>query len=255
MPATVHWVERAGPSVSSPSIVSARVRAAMSRLSLEDWSRLCDAYGPATEIPALLRSLTADDVALRDGAYEELGARLVHQGVSRFEASAHAVPFLIEWLADLGAPTGPVSSDCRARSLSGAWRLSRLQGGSCTSQRGAHHLQHPRAPLPPDHGRPAQTGPSHRLDQHHRRTNHYRRIDGLLTLRARLDDAFSADSKVGEVPVGRLPRGPDRRLLKLLGRVHQVLFGLQAGVQPGPPQLRESSAVQIGRVVRRPVRR
>ncbi|MEV0821619.1 hypothetical protein [Nonomuraea rubra] len=69
-------------------------------LNQEDWSNLRDAYGPATEIPALLSSITADDIALRDHAYEELGSRLVHQGVSRFEASAHAAPFLIEWLAD-----------------------------------------------------------------------------------------------------------------------------------------------------------
>ncbi|GAA2479990.1 HEAT repeat domain-containing protein [Winogradskya humida] len=64
-------------------------------------SLMC-AYGPATEVPELLTALGSADVARRGFARSELGHMLAHQG-SKYDASAAAVPFLIEILSGTGA--------------------------------------------------------------------------------------------------------------------------------------------------------
>ncbi|MFI7605884.1 hypothetical protein ACIBTV_12245 [Micromonospora sp. NPDC049366] len=68
-----------------------------------DWARLGHAYGAADDLPGHLRALRSPDPDTRDEALVELYTRIVHQG-GRFEASAHAVPFLLELLADPGTP-------------------------------------------------------------------------------------------------------------------------------------------------------
>ncbi|SCF46181.1 hypothetical protein GA0070216_11982 [Micromonospora matsumotoense] len=64
-----------------------------------DWSRLSHAYGPADDVPAQLRALASADPAVRDRARHDLYGNIFHQG-TRYEATAYAVPFLLELLAD-----------------------------------------------------------------------------------------------------------------------------------------------------------
>lgn len=73
------------------------------RLDLIDWSNLEHAYGSAADVPRLIRALVSPEPAERTSAYEDLFASLCHQGTV-YEASAHALPFLIELLADDGTP-------------------------------------------------------------------------------------------------------------------------------------------------------
>ncbi|MEV0901744.1 hypothetical protein [Actinoplanes sp. NPDC049802] len=68
-----------------------------------DWPSLLDAHGAASDVPAALHAIWSDDADLRRRAYQFLVRRLVHQG-SRFPASAAAVPFLIDVVADVAAP-------------------------------------------------------------------------------------------------------------------------------------------------------
>ncbi|MEU8228448.1 hypothetical protein AB0C12_02475 [Actinoplanes sp. NPDC048967] len=61
------------------------------------WQTLTHAYGPAGDVPGLLRSLATGDSAAAD----ELSDLLVHQG-SRYPATVAAVPFLIDTFAGAG---------------------------------------------------------------------------------------------------------------------------------------------------------
>ncbi|MBG6092632.1 HEAT repeat domain-containing protein [Actinomadura viridis] len=58
-----------------------------------DWARLEHAYGPAEDVPDLLRALASESASEREKALNELYGNIFHQG-SRYEATAHAVPFL-----------------------------------------------------------------------------------------------------------------------------------------------------------------
>jgi hypothetical protein len=60
-----------------------------------DWSRLEHAYGSAADVPDQIRALTSADPNQRDRALGELYSNIFHQG-TRYEASAYAVPFLLE---------------------------------------------------------------------------------------------------------------------------------------------------------------
>jgi hypothetical protein len=68
-----------------------------------DWSALAHAYGPATDVPALLRAVAAGDEASRRAALGALFGNVWHQGTV-YEATAAAVPFLVELAARTGAP-------------------------------------------------------------------------------------------------------------------------------------------------------
>ncbi|MCX5275460.1 hypothetical protein [Streptomyces virginiae] len=57
------------------------------------WSELHHAYGPAEDVPDLLRALTASTEEAAAEAEQELWGSLVHQG-SVYEATVAAVPFL-----------------------------------------------------------------------------------------------------------------------------------------------------------------
>lgn len=61
------------------------------------WNQLSHAYGSATDVPDLLRALASDQKDVRDEAIYELYSNLWHQGTV-YEATAYAVPFLIELL-------------------------------------------------------------------------------------------------------------------------------------------------------------
>jgi hypothetical protein len=60
-----------------------------------DWSKLTHAYGSAAEVPDLLRDLPSPDMEASANALWELYGNIWHQGTV-YEATAHAVPFLIE---------------------------------------------------------------------------------------------------------------------------------------------------------------
>jgi hypothetical protein len=60
-----------------------------------DWSGLRHAYGAAEDVPALIRALISPSADERRAALTELYGNLWHQGTI-YEATSHAVPFLIE---------------------------------------------------------------------------------------------------------------------------------------------------------------
>jgi hypothetical protein len=64
-----------------------------------DWARLTHAYGVATDVPDQIRALHSADPAARQQALYDLYGNIFHQG-TRYEATAYAVPFLLEALAD-----------------------------------------------------------------------------------------------------------------------------------------------------------
>jgi hypothetical protein len=67
------------------------------------WHELHHAYGAANDIPGLLRDLAAGNDATRERAIDELFGSLDHQGTV-YEASAAAVPFLVEIAVDHRTP-------------------------------------------------------------------------------------------------------------------------------------------------------
>jgi hypothetical protein len=62
-----------------------------------DWAELHHAYGPATDVPDLIRSLLSDDPEIVEEALDSLYGTIWHQGTV-YQATAYAVPFLIELL-------------------------------------------------------------------------------------------------------------------------------------------------------------
>lgn len=68
-----------------------------------DWSKLKHAYGEASDVPDLIRSLLSKDKKVRDSAMYELCGNILHQGTV-YEASSYAVPFLQELLKSPDTP-------------------------------------------------------------------------------------------------------------------------------------------------------
>ncbi len=68
-----------------------------------DWSRLRHAYGEAVDVPGQLRALLAAEEEARQEALGDLYSNIWHQGTV-YEASAYAVPFLIELLEEPSVP-------------------------------------------------------------------------------------------------------------------------------------------------------
>lgn len=62
-----------------------------------DWGQIKHAYGPATDVPDLLRALASDDKEVRKTATTHLCGNIWHQGTV-YQATAYAVPFLLELL-------------------------------------------------------------------------------------------------------------------------------------------------------------
>ncbi|BDG04388.1 hypothetical protein [Anaeromyxobacter oryzae] len=75
----------------------------LDRLGDVDWPRLRHAFGPARDVPGLLRAIAAGDATARRAALEALHETIWHQGTV-YEATAAAVPFLLELAARPGAP-------------------------------------------------------------------------------------------------------------------------------------------------------
>jgi hypothetical protein len=67
------------------------------------WAQLQDAYGSAADVPNQIRALVADDAAARNAALESLFSNIWHQGTV-YEATIHALPFLIEILRTGSCP-------------------------------------------------------------------------------------------------------------------------------------------------------
>lgn len=72
-----------------------------------DWASMNHAYGSAEDVPGLLRDLASENDDDRDYAMYELYGNIFHQG-TRYEATAPAVPFLLELL---GQPDYPGHTD------------------------------------------------------------------------------------------------------------------------------------------------
>ena len=68
-----------------------------------DWAGLRHAYGPAGDVPGLLRALVSESPAERRRAVHGLYSNVFHQG-SRYEATAYAVPFLARLALDPRTP-------------------------------------------------------------------------------------------------------------------------------------------------------
>lgn len=64
-----------------------------------DWSGVHHAYGPASDVPDLLRALASDNFTVRDHAHYTLIGNIVHQG-SIYPASIEAIPFLMRLIDD-----------------------------------------------------------------------------------------------------------------------------------------------------------
>jgi hypothetical protein len=67
------------------------------------WAALHHAYGMAVDVPRDLNTLRSSDPAIRHQAHANLRGSLYHQG-SRWQASAHAVPFLVALVDDQATP-------------------------------------------------------------------------------------------------------------------------------------------------------
>jgi hypothetical protein len=69
-----------------------------------DWPNLQHAYGPAVDVPNCLRRLLSADEDTRSEALDELHGNIWHQGTV-YEATAHAVPFLVELMDSPSTPS------------------------------------------------------------------------------------------------------------------------------------------------------
>jgi HEAT repeat protein len=75
----------------------------LEKLDEVDWSSLGHAYGAASDVPGLIRALTSERHEDRQEAWRILYSNIWHQGTV-YQATAHAVPFLIELLAEPSVP-------------------------------------------------------------------------------------------------------------------------------------------------------
>lgn len=75
----------------------------LERLDDVPWADIEHAYGPAEDVPGLLRGLIAPDERAREKALSDLYGNAFHQG-TRFPAAPHVIPFLIEIAASPAIP-------------------------------------------------------------------------------------------------------------------------------------------------------
>lgn len=69
----------------------------LAQLDSVEWADLTHAYGDASDVPNLIRSLLSPSKQTRESSLEELFGNIWHQGTV-YEASVHALPFLIDLL-------------------------------------------------------------------------------------------------------------------------------------------------------------
>ncbi|MBE1485249.1 PBS lyase [Plantactinospora soyae] len=73
-----------------------------------DWASMHHAYGPAVEVPELLRGLVSDDPAVRETALDGMHGAVHHQG-DVYECTLACVPYLFEAVTRPGGPgRGPI---------------------------------------------------------------------------------------------------------------------------------------------------
>ncbi|ONI75236.1 hypothetical protein ALI144C_41625 [Actinosynnema sp. ALI-1.44] len=68
-----------------------------------DWASLRHAYGPAVEVPELVRGLVSDDPAEREIALDGMEGGVHHQG-SVYDSTVAVIPFLLETVGTAGLP-------------------------------------------------------------------------------------------------------------------------------------------------------
>ncbi|MEO0563133.1 MAG: hypothetical protein AAF125_13575, partial [Chloroflexota bacterium] len=68
-----------------------------------DWGSLHHAYGPATDVPDMLRGLLSDDENTRWQSWDGLGGAVHHQG-DVYDSTVAVIPFLFQLFHD-GHPT------------------------------------------------------------------------------------------------------------------------------------------------------
>ena len=68
-----------------------------------DWEKLTHAYGSAADVPDMIRALRSPNREVREAAEHAAYGNIFHQG-TRYSATPHAIPFLIELIADPGTP-------------------------------------------------------------------------------------------------------------------------------------------------------
>jgi hypothetical protein len=93
----------AAPTPPAAPMPEATASALLAGLDDVPWRSLHHAYGPATDVPGQLSALLAPDAPTRERALHQLYGNIWHQGTV-YEASSHAVPFLIKLVAYPGTP-------------------------------------------------------------------------------------------------------------------------------------------------------
>jgi hypothetical protein len=98
----------AGPSQSERreaalAALSSSEQDLLSGLEALDWHSLQHGYGPADDVPNLLRMLLAGDQEVRQDAYQDLCNKLCHQG-DIYQATGYAVPFLLRMVQAQDVP-------------------------------------------------------------------------------------------------------------------------------------------------------
>jgi hypothetical protein len=68
-----------------------------------DWHAVTHAYGPADDVPDLLRGLVSDDPAVRESALDGMYGAVHHQG-GVYDSTVAALPFLLGLLGHAGLP-------------------------------------------------------------------------------------------------------------------------------------------------------
>ncbi len=92
----------------------------LERLDEIDWSALSHAYGPADDVPGMLRALGSRNPDERAEAMHEAFGNIFHQG-TRYPATAKAIPFLIELAAQKNAPSLPELLDLLSHCVAGSF--------------------------------------------------------------------------------------------------------------------------------------
>jgi hypothetical protein len=75
----------------------------LNNLNSIDWAKLGHAYGNATNVPAMIRNLLSESPEIRNQAYDDLFANIIHQGTP-YTSTPIAFPFLMELLHSSQTP-------------------------------------------------------------------------------------------------------------------------------------------------------
>jgi len=87
-----------------------------------DWSAVEHAYGPAEDVPGLLRNLVTGNDEVRQCALDKLYGNVFHQG-TRYPATPLVVPFLIEMCSDPEVSDRPALLELWAHLITGYFNI------------------------------------------------------------------------------------------------------------------------------------